>query len=80
LVPFFSFFYHVFFFKSSNKEAGTNTTKWRGKKKTRKREKHRIVNGNTRNNVGRWIFMEKIENNIKDKNIMCCIATERREN
>jgi hypothetical protein len=69
-----------FSFKSSKQEAGTNTTKWRGKKKTRKREKHRIVNGNTRNNVGRWIFMEKIENNIKDKNIMCCIATERREN
>jgi hypothetical protein len=24
--------------------------------------------------------MEKIENNIKDKKFMCCIATERREN
>jgi hypothetical protein len=38
------------------------------------------VIGNTRNNVGSWIFMEKIENNIKDKKFMCCIARKRREN
>jgi hypothetical protein len=50
------------------------------KKKTRKREKHKIVNGNTINNVGSWILIEKIENNIKDKKFMCCIATARREN
>jgi hypothetical protein len=72
----------MFFFFSNlqKKKQGLTPQNGEGKKKTRKREKHRIVNGNTRNNVGRWIFMEKIENNIKDKKFMCYIATERREN
>jgi hypothetical protein len=73
------FFLLPFFFKSSKNEAWTNTTKWR-KKRSKKGRNTKIVIGNTRRNVGSWIFMEKIENNIKDKKLMRCIARKRREN
>jgi hypothetical protein len=76
LVPFFLL---PCFFSNPKKKQGL-TPQNGEEEKTRKKEKHKIVNGNTRNNVGSWIYIEKIENNIKDKKCMCCIATERREN
>jgi hypothetical protein len=42
-------------------------------------KKTKNVIGNTKN-VGSWIFMEKIENNTKDRKLIFCIARERREN
>jgi hypothetical protein len=44
------------------------------KKRPEKGRNTNIVIGNTRKIIGSWIFMEKIENNIKDQKFMCCIA------